>query len=74
MHLINCAEVDDTWRRPMAERLRIIASQIEQGNVSDIVILSAADGQWTQDLYYTDQYATVGALEHVKLALMTGRI
>ena len=58
----------------MAERLRMIASQIEAGNVSSIVILTHAAGQWTQDMRYADQYETVGALEHTKLSLLLGMV
>jgi hypothetical protein len=73
MRLIDCDKDDDAWRRPMAERLRMIASQIEAGNVTSIVTLTRAAGQWTQDLRFEDQYEMVGAIEHTKLTLL-GRV
>ena len=64
----------DAWRHPVAERLRIIASQIEAGNVSSVIVLSQCAGRWYQDLKYDNQYEAMGALEHTKLALAVGRI
>lgn len=65
--------VNDEWRRPVAERLRIIASQIEAGNVSSVIVLSHCGGQWVQDIRYADQYEAIGVLEQTKLALLMGR-
>jgi len=65
---------EDAWRRPVAERLRIIASQIEAGNVSSVIVLSNCGGHWIQDIRYADQYEAVGALEQTKLQLLLGRI
>ena len=70
MHLIDCEKDDDAWRRPMAERLRMIASQIEAGNVSSIVVLTHAAGQWTQDLRYENQYEMIGAMIHAQASLL----
>lgn len=64
----------EAWRRPVAERLRIIASQIEAGNVSSVIVLSHCGGHWIQDIRYADQYEAVGALEQTKLQLLLGRI
>lgn len=65
---------EEAWRRPVAERLRIIASQIEAGNVSSVIVLSHCGGHWIQDIRYADQYEAVGALEQTKLQLLLGRI
>lgn len=65
---------EDAWRRPVAERLRIIASQIEAGNVSSVIVLSHCGGHWIQDIRYADQYEAVGAMEQTKLQLLLGRI
>lgn len=65
---------EEAWRRPVAERLRIIASQIEAGNVSSIIVLSHCGGLWIQDIRYADQYEAVGAIEQTKLQLLLGRI
>lgn len=62
------------WRFPVAERLRIIASQIEAGNINSVIVLSHCGGQWFQDMRYENQFEAVGALEHTKLALTAGRI
>lgn len=63
----------DDWRRPVAERLRLIASQIESGNVSAVVCVSKCGELWVQDIKYDDQYEAVGALEQTKLTLLMGR-
>lgn len=63
----------DDWRRPVAERLRLIASQIESGNVSSVVCVSKCGDLWAQDIRYDDQYEAVGALEQTKLTLLMGR-
>lgn len=64
----------ESWRRPVAERLRIIASQIEAGNVSSVIVISHCGGYWIQGIRYADQYEAVGALEQTKLQLLLGRI
>lgn len=64
----------DDWRRPVAERLRLIASQIESGNVSSVVCVSKCGDLWVQDIRYGDQYEAVGALEQTKLTLLMGRV
>lgn len=64
----------EAWRRPVAERLRLIASQIESGNVSAVVCVSKCGDLWVQDIRYDDQYEAVGALEQTKLTLLTGRV
>lgn len=64
----------EAWRRPVAERLRLIASQIESGNVSSVVCLSKCGELWVQDIKYADQYEAVGAMEQVKLMLLTGSV
>lgn len=63
----------EAWRRPVAERLRLIASQIESGNVSSVVCVSKCGDLWVQDIRYDDQYEAVGALEQTKLTLLMGR-
>ena len=63
----------EAWRRPVAERLRLIASQIESGNVSSVVCVSKCGDLWVQDIKYDDQYEAVGALEQTKLTLLMGR-
>lgn len=63
----------DDWRHPVAERLRLIASQIESGNVSSVVCVSKCGDLWMQDIRYDDQYEAVGALEQTKLTLLMGR-
>lgn len=64
----------DDWRRPVAERLRLIASQIESGNVSSVVCVSKCGDLWVQDIRYDDQYEAVDALEQTKLTLLVGRV
>lgn len=64
----------DDWRRPVAERLRVIAAQIEAGNVSAVVCLSKCGDLWVQDIRYDDQYEAIGALEQTKLTLLMGRV
>ena len=64
----------DDWRRPVAERLRLIASQIESGNVSAVVCVSKCGDLWVQDIRYGDQHEAVGALEQTKLTLLMGRM
>lgn len=63
----------DDWRRPVAERLRVIAAQIEWGNVSSVVCISKCGDQWVQDIRFADQYEAVGAVEQTKLTLLLGR-
>lgn len=64
----------EAWRRPVAERLRLIASQIESGNVASVVCVSKCGDLWVQDIRCDDQYEAVGALEQTKLTLLMGRV
>lgn len=64
----------DEWRRPIAERMRVVAAQVEAGNVSAVIVLSKAGNKWVQDIRYADQYEAVGALEYTKMVLLVGQV
>lgn len=65
---------DVAWRRQIAERLRVVASQVESGNVATVICISQCGGMWVQDIRYADQYESIGALELTKLTLMMGKV